>query len=288
MAPLLQASALRVDVAGVPQIDGLSLTTTGDHVLVLGAAPALFEAAAGLRPLGHGTLSIAGLAPGEAISAARVASAPCDPKLPAGWTPLDYATWSARLVGHERRDAVEHAREAIGRLRLDAHAGEPIEKLPLGARRATVLAAAIATGAGTIVIDSPTSGLPDGVARHLGKSLVTATNALRTVIFAGTLPLDAPLSLGADEAVVVLHSRVMAQGQPAEIAAAERRYELTVHGDAEGLARELARKGVTVSGREGHLGVELPSEFPTRELFAVANASNAVIVELRAVASTFR
>src|SRR5580704_12086212 len=48
-SPLLAASSLRVDVGGSPAVDGLTLATTGDRVLVLGAARALFEAAAGLR-----------------------------------------------------------------------------------------------------------------------------------------------------------------------------------------------------------------------------------------------
>src|ERR1700722_1964053 len=102
MPSLLSASSVRVDVDGVPALDGLSLATTGDKVLVLGAARALFEAAAGLRSVLRGDLGVDGRPPKEAAREAAVACAPLDPPLPGRWTLMQYVHWSARLVGYSR------------------------------------------------------------------------------------------------------------------------------------------------------------------------------------------
>ena len=52
--PLLLVEDLRVDVDGVPACDGLTLRTSGDRVLVLGAPRAFYEAVCGVRPVVRG------------------------------------------------------------------------------------------------------------------------------------------------------------------------------------------------------------------------------------------
>src|ERR1700690_377128 len=145
MPSRLSSSHLRVDVGGVPAIDGLALTTAGDHVLVLGAARALFEAAAGLRPISHGELLVEGMAASDAVRAGVAACAPLDPPLPGKWTVLQYAAWSARLAGHERATAFALAADALVRMQIEPMSKTKLGAAPLAVRRAVVLAAALAT-----------------------------------------------------------------------------------------------------------------------------------------------
>ena len=118
-----RTSALRVDVAGSPAIDGLTLATTGDHVLVLGGARTLFEAAAGLRATARGELLVEGNRLGPRYARASWRAHPSNPPMPPKWTVLQYATWSARLAGHGRAPAQAMALEALERMQLDRVAG---------------------------------------------------------------------------------------------------------------------------------------------------------------------
>ena len=89
---------------------------------MLGAARALFEAAAGLRAIARGELRVAGEEPLDAVRAGAVAGAPLDPPLPASWTVRQYVTWSARLAGHAPGTARALADEAIERMELGSQA----------------------------------------------------------------------------------------------------------------------------------------------------------------------
>ena len=84
--PVLTSSSLRVDVGGTSAVDGLSLASTGERILVLGAARALFEAAAAVRATARGELRVADLEPIDAVRTGVAASAPLDPPLPSTWT----------------------------------------------------------------------------------------------------------------------------------------------------------------------------------------------------------
>ena len=54
--PLLEARGVRIDVEGVPALEGLTFATRGAHALVLGAPRALFRAAIGVVPVVRGEL----------------------------------------------------------------------------------------------------------------------------------------------------------------------------------------------------------------------------------------
>jgi ABC-type multidrug transport system ATPase subunit len=300
--PLLAARSLRVDVGGVPAIDGLTVETTGERVLVLGAARALFEAAAGLRATARGSLRIDGAAAIEACRAGLAAGAPLDPPMPPGWTIAQYVAWSARLAGRGRAEARAMASEAIDRLQLAAVASHTLRGAPKAVRRGTVVAAALATGAPALLLDDPLSGLPDDTARAFARVLDRALADRRAVVFAGRVPLDSPLALGADEAIVVDGARVAGRGAPAEIAAAERSYALRVMGDVDAFVRAVRARGGRAEPTADapppvHVRVELGSpEGPPRgadagalpltprDLFGLAAEAGAVVLELRPLA----
>lgn len=285
-APLFEADRARVDVHGAPAVDGLTLATTGDHVLVVGAARALFEAASGVRAVARGELRVAGQRPVEALRAGEIAGAPLDAPLPPKWTPRGYATWSARLAGHSRAVAASLADEAVQRMKMTSVADARLVNAPLIVRRATAIAAAIATGAGVLVLDDPLSGLADDQARSLSRVIVRATDDRRSLVFAARVPLASPLALNADEAIVVSGGAVAGQGPPAELAARERSYALRVQGETAAFARRVVAEGARVGGTATRMTVDL-GEMSTRDLLRIALESNAVIVELLPLSASF-
>jgi ABC-2 type transport system ATP-binding protein len=292
LGPLLAASAARVDVGGAPALDGLSLATTGERVLVLGAARALFEAAAGQRPVSRGTLRVEGLEPLAAVRQNVVASVPLDPPMPPAWTVEAYVTWSARLAGHSRREATERAGDALELVQGASSARAKLKGATLALRRATVLAAALATGAATLLVEDPGAGLPDEAARLLVRRVARALAGRRAVVFAGRLALESPLSLAADEALVLEGSEVAAQGAPAEVAASDGLLSLRVEGDAAAFARAVEGRGGHARVGPGALGPSARVEvrlgpLSTRDLLEIATGTQALIVELCPVARAF-
>lgn len=282
--PLLVASDLRVDVDGVPACDGLTLTTTSERVLVLGAPRALFEATAGLRPVVRGVLTVRGATAAAAVGSGLLAGAALDPPLPPKWTPKEYVTWSARLAGLSKADAQRLAADAIARLQLVAMEKVGLATLAPHARRAVVVAAALATGATVIAMEDPLGGLPEELARTFARILVSALEERSFIVFAPRLPLTSPLALAAEEAIVVASSSVLTQGAPAEIAAAERRFVARVQGPVEALGAKLAERGghLTAVGAQVHF--DLGESMTTADLLGLCLESDVTVVELRSLA----
>jgi ABC-type multidrug transport system ATPase subunit len=275
----------------VPAIDGLALASAGDHVLLLGSPRALFEAAAGMRPVARGTLLIEGMRARQAIRAGVAACAPLDPPLPNAWTVVQYVTWSARLAGHPRRAAAALAADALERLHIGPLAARKLGLASTELRRATAITAALATGATTILIEDPTVGLTPETAHPLVRAAMRALQDRRTVMFAARVPLESPLALAADEAIVLDASHVSAQGPPAEIAASEKTLALRVHGDVEAFRHAVEALGARAVVDPGapppaYVRVEL-GPLAASDLLGIAAESNAVVIELRPLARAF-
>ncbi len=278
--PLLQTNDARADVGGVPQVDGLTLRTTGERIVVLGAAEALFDAVSGARKPSRGAVLVHAEAADVALRGGRVAGAALDPAMPPKWTPRTYARWSARLAGHDAAIASKLADEAIEKLEMRVIADAPLGKAERHVKRAAVVAGALATAAPVIVLADPTAGAPDAFARTFGRILVAALEGREWIVFAPTMALGAPLALEADEAIVLEGSQVAAQGAPGELAAQERTYALKVAGEVEALARAVEARGAKVRRSASVLVVELGESLTTRDLMSAALESHAIIVEL--------
>ena len=287
MKPVLEAARLRVDTFGVPEVDGLTFETTGDRVLVLSAPRALFQAAAGLAKARHGELSTGGMTIALAVRERVAAGAPLDPPLPPSWTAREYATWSARLVGHPKRDAERLADDALGRLKLSSFAKTRLPQVPAAVRRGLVVAAALATGATTLFLDDPLEGMTEDAARTFARVLLRATSGLRTVIFSPRLSLSSPLALDADEVLIVDGRAVLAQGAPAEVAARDRSYALRLHGGGPEFTRIAEKRGARVVQRGSTWTVDLGDTLRPNDLLDVAAAAGTVILELRPLAHAF-
>jgi ABC-2 type transport system ATP-binding protein len=275
---------LRVDVDGVPACDGLTLRTTGDRVLVLGAPRALFEATCGLRPVVRGALRVRGSAAGDAARAGIIAGAPLDPPLPPKWTVLEYVTWSSRLAGHSAADARMLAKEAIGLVQLGAMATTQLDRMLPHARRGVVLAAAIATDAAVIAVEDPLASLPEEIARGWARIVVQALAERAWIVLAARISLTSPLAMNADEALIVSSSRLDAQGPPAEIAAAVRRFVARIHGPLDALGERLAARGARMEVQGAQVILELGESLTTAELLGVCAEVEATVVELVPVA----
>jgi hypothetical protein len=99
------------------------------------------------------------------------------------------------------------------------------------------------------------------------------------------------MAIAADEAIVLDGSSVVAQGRPAEIAVRENTFAVRVVGDVEALAKALADGGCHVQSSESvvdadRFTVSLGS-LGTSDLFRVAEANHAVVLELRPLTRVF-
>jgi ABC-2 type transport system ATP-binding protein len=284
---LLDAQDLRIDVAGVPACDGLSLTTRGDRSLILGAPRALFLATTGLLAALRGTLAVGGRPAARAVAEGIVAGAASDPPLPGEWSVVDYVTWSARLTGADGAEAPRIAGAAIEQLQLGTLAKTQIGRLVAHARRATVVASALAARPAIVALDEPLAGLPDDVAAGYAKILVDALQGRRWLLFAGRMPAGTPLFAAADEVVVATATRLEAQGTPGELAAATRRWLGRFAGPPDAvhaLGQELSARGARLEregeGERPRFVVDLGAELSTNGLFAICAEAGVAVVEL--------
>lgn len=273
-------------MGGAPEVTGLTLASSGPHVALLGPARGVFEVIAGVRGPDRGTVRVAGVDPREGLRDGAIASATLDPPLPPKWTAVEHASWAARLAGVDAKVARAAALASLdalgvpgGRVLKDA---SPVE------RRAIVCAGALATEAKTLVVEDPTAGLPADAARALGRAFARALGDRGLVLLAGTLPLDAPLALAIDDALVVRAGRVVAQGAPAEIAAREKSYAVRALGDVARFVRLVEDGGGSVSGAtDGAMAIDLGADLKPRDLFALAEDARAVLVEVLPLGRAF-
>lgn len=290
--PLLATRDLRIDVRGVAALDGLTLETEHDHVVVIGAPRALLEATCGsIRPA-RGTITIQGVEAAAALGSGIIAGAPLDPPLPPEWTVSAYVTWSARLAGFSRGDASARAEGAIDKLGLRPRAREILGRATPAARRATVIAAAFATGARVIALEDPSPSLDGEAADSLLKVAARALEGRAWILFAARAPLSSPIVAAAGEAIVLAGSSVAERGTPSVLATRARRYTVDVQGAGEALARALSARGaivesvISVPGSARFI-LELAEEGTTHDLFACAAEVRAVVIELRPIARAF-
>jgi ABC-type multidrug transport system ATPase subunit len=284
--PLLKIEDLRVDIDGVPACDGLTLQTRGERVLVLGAPRVVFEASCGLRPVMRGLLRVRGSAPEVAVKSALLAGAPLDPPMPPKWTALEYVTWSSRLAGNSAADARRLAKEAVALVQLGPMATSTMERMVPHARRGVVLAAAIATGAQVIALEDPLATLPEEIARSWAKVIVQALADRAWLVFAARISLTSPLAMNADEALMVSSSRLDAQGPPAEIAAADRRFVARIHSATtlDALGARLSERGATMDVQGAQVLLDLGESLTTAELLGLCAELDATVVEMVPVA----
>lgn len=289
---MLLANDLRVDAEGAPACEGLSFRSSGSHLLVLGAPRALFVAATGLTSPSRGTLTIRGVDSDEAVGLGLIAGAPLDPALPPKWTILEYVEWSARLSGAATAEARAAAKNAIARLKLEPMALLPFSKVNVPhARRAAVVAGALAAQTEVVALEDPLAGLADDVVATYGAILVEALAGRAWMVFAPRIALASPLARAADEALVVSSTKLLGQGPPAELAsshwgsgeaARDVRFVARLDGSLDRVRAALAERGGSLEEQGAHVLIDLMGT-STSELAEICAAADVAILELMPV-----
>ena len=286
MSALLEAKDLRVDTREASALAGFGATMDGDHGVLVGAPGALFLAAAGLLPPASGTLRVAGTEPVQGLRERLLAGAPLDPPLPPRLSPRKYVEYSAAIAGLDTRAAAAAADRALSALQMAAVADKPIGSTVAHARRATVVAAALATGCQTLVLEDPTAGLPDDAAQVFADTLLGATAQCRTLLVVGQGRLDSALGRRATSAITFASGRMLAQGSPQDLASQSSVVQARVVGDKEPLTQALVDLGLSPSWTNDTLCLDL-GERSTLDLMRAAEANNCVITELRRVSTAW-
>ena len=305
--PVLAASEARIAVDGVTAIERLTLTTTGDHVIIAGDPRALFAAITGVPVSSSGSRRAAGGSgeddgelPGEAYVVAGtlalvghsvadgahvtvMGAAPLDPPLPPRWTAEAYVAWGARLAGVSRGSAGDFARAALAQVGLGAARKKALGALSLPERRALVLAQAVVTGPEVLVAEAPLAGLTDAAAAFVLAALTGATQGRKAVLSAARLDPGSPegtLARGASHLVVIAGGEIAVEGPPGELFAAAKVMSLTVLRNAAALRAELLVRGINLRGGPVRFSAALPAGVTSREILVAATVARAALVEM--------
>jgi ABC-2 type transport system ATP-binding protein len=298
VSEVLEAEEARVAVDGVTAIDRLTLTTSGDHVLVGGDARALFAAITGV-PLADpeadegalpgeafvvaGALRLVGRSVGERAHVAVMGAAPLDPPMPGRWTAAGYVRWGARLAGVKRGDAGDLAGPALARVGLAAAANKRLSALGKPERRALALAQAIVAGPEVLVAEAPLAGLEGAAAAFVMKALKAAIEGRRALVSAARLDAgsaEGALARGASHLVVLAGGEVAVEGPPSELYAAARVLAVTVRTNAEPLREALLARGIALRGGPSRFAATLPPGLGARDVLAAAASVRAAVVEV--------
>ena len=282
---------LRVDEAGAPCIDGLAFRSEKKRVLVLGAPREVMLACAGLAPIVRGSVVIEGETPARALALGRIAVSPQGGPMPRAWSPLTYVEWSARLAGVPKKEQREVAETALAHVGLAAptiHA--PMRRASILIRRSTQLAAALVPAGATLVLWDPFADLAPEDEAVLAPIVTRALGAVRGLIFASRAPWGGPLAKAMEEVVVVAGSAVVAQGPIDEVAAKSGAFLVRAAGDVPAFVAALEEGGASVSQAPAAGGDALFVELGAMDavaLFRAAARADAVVIELRPMASQF-
>lgn len=269
-----------MDRLGVPEIDGLSVLAEGNHISLLGAPPALLLAVSGQTLPSRGQLRIDESRPRSMLQRGELAGVFFTDPLESPRTVADHLHASAELAGvpKDERDAL--CKNALERTRLDAFRTTKLEKASAMVRRGAHLAAALATGAGTLVMSDPAAELDTEGARTFVLAVNQATADKRTIVFRGRARVGDVGLLG-DRVLVFSGGTLLTMGTPAELMAQRRTFFVRLAGDPRPFLGEVSRRtwGVESLGPD-YVRMTLPDNVDTSAAFLLAEETGVVITEL--------
>jgi ABC-2 type transport system ATP-binding protein len=155
--------------------------------------------------------------------------------------------------------------EVIGLVGLDEAADRRIRALSGGQRRRLDVGLALVGDPELVFLDEPTTGF-DPAARRQAWEVIAGLRELGKTILLTTHYMDEAQAL-ADRVAIIAAGRIVAEGTPADLAAAQRSTEIRFILPAEVTPAELPRVsgGITTRGRN----VELSTDDPTGDLLAL-------------------
>jgi ABC-2 type transport system ATP-binding protein len=155
--------------------------------------------------------------------------------------------------------------EVIGLVGLEEAADRQVRALSGGQRRRLDVGLALVGDPELVFLDEPTTGF-DPAARRQAWGVIAGLRELGKTILLTTHYMDEAQAL-ADRVAIIDAGRIVAEGTPADLAAAQRSTEIRFILPAEVTPAELPRVsgGVTTRGRN----VELSTDDPTGDLLAL-------------------
>lgn len=251
-SPAVEISGLVKAYGAVRAVDGLTLEADAGRITaVLGPNGAgkttAIECAEGLRSPDAGTVRVLGLDPvrdGAGLRA-RVGVMLQDGGLPSGAPALACLRHVAAMYARPRDIG-----ELSERLGLAAFARTPVRRLSGGQRQRLALACAVVGRPEVVFLDEPSAGL-DPQGRRAVWDLVAELRAAGVSVVLTTHLMEEAETL-AHHVVIVDHGRIIAEGSPADLRAAEGPPGIRFTGPP-GLAAALTRDvaGVVVEEVDG-------------------------------------
>jgi ABC-2 type transport system ATP-binding protein len=155
--------------------------------------------------------------------------------------------------------------EVIMLVGLEEAADRRVRALSGGQRRRLDVALALVGDPELVFLDEPTTGF-DPAARRQAWAVIAGLRALGKTILLTTHYMDEAQAL-ADRVVIIAAGRIVAEGTPAQLAAAQRSTQIRFTLPAEAAPAELPRVagGVAMRGRN----VEISSDDPTGDLLVL-------------------
>jgi ABC-2 type transport system ATP-binding protein len=169
----------------------------------------------------------------------------------------------AQFAGYYRRP--RPVDEVIGLVGLQEAADRRVRALSGGQRRRLDVGLALVGDPELVFLDEPTTGF-DPAARRQAWDVIAGLRDLGKTILLTTHYMDEAQAL-ADRVAIIAAGRIVAEGTPAELAAAQHVTEIRFTLPADTVASDLPRISGTVATRSRH--VEVSTEDPTRDLLAL-------------------
>jgi ABC-type multidrug transport system ATPase subunit len=307
---LLELDRARIDVAGAPLLDGVSLRSGAERLALVGDWRALFRLLGARASLVAGAVRIDGTDARRAVALGKVGLAVFEPPLPPGWRAREYVEWSGRLAGLEPKAARVAAARSLSSLGLAAMEARKLGTLMPMERRALMLAHAVVADPPVLAVERPLARLDEPAQRWLRELLERASAGRRLLVSvedASGPGAERALVEGLDETLVLDRGSVIAQGPGAQALARDGRYLVTVLRHASELAGRLVREGAPVALTTGsgalepvdetgapiasdaaRLVVTLPDGADTSVIIGACSDLDAPVIELIALGVTAR
>jgi ABC-type multidrug transport system ATPase subunit len=248
-APLLACERARIDVAGVPLLEGLSFQTRGRHVGLVGAWSPLFAVLCAEARVASGQILIGGRDATRAVAEGTVGLALFEPGLPSGWKVREYLRRNAELSGITPSAARIAADGILAELGLATLSKRTLGSLSPVERRAVLITHACLGNPPVVALDRPLARIDETSQHWLRQFIETISTRHRLVVSVeADLPPTAEHALlhHLDEVLVLERGCLVAQGPASKFAAAGERYLVTVSRHAAAVVERLSTAGLTV------------------------------------------
>jgi ABC-2 type transport system ATP-binding protein len=281
---LLSVRQARVDRDGAPLCEGLDVEADGQRVVVAGpGAEGIFEAIGMTGTVSHGRILVSGHDVATRSHVGHVGIAPLDPPLPLRMTVEGYLDLNFRTLGLSPRAASAAVAASLTDLGISTLARRRTDSLAIPERRAVVLAAAMLPGSRSLVAHAPLLGLEGNESQYVLSVLghvSTRRRVLATALRFDAASPERDLVLGATHVVLTSRHATLWAGSSADLVTGSPKLALCVRDATDAFTDALAQAGFLPQGTPPRLTVTLSGHVTTMDLLAIAQQSNAAIVEM--------